>query len=85
MAAADDMALILKLNILLMPAFLELTSPFIQLCTTPPCCADLQGFLALERGRPPCGDPQHIFNKLLWDATNEALVLHRTQVCKGCR
>ncbi len=39
-------------------------------------CADLEGFLHLERQRPPVGDPQHIFNKLLFDATNEALAQH---------
>ncbi|GAB4821330.1 hypothetical protein N2152v2_008376 [Parachlorella kessleri] len=37
---------------------------------------DLEGFLQLERQRAPVGDPQHIFNKLLFDATNEALALH---------
>ena len=44
------------------------------------CCADLEGFLQLERLRAPVGDPQHIFNKLLFDATNEALALHYNKV-----
>eukprot|EP00887_Chlorella_sp_A99_P002225 scaffold21.g2225.t1 len=47
---------------------------------------ELEGFLTLEHSRPACGDPQaraasacsrrHIFNKLLWDAANEALAAH---------
>ncbi|PSC68227.1 hypothetical protein C2E20_8189 [Micractinium conductrix] len=40
---------------------------------------DLEGYLAIERRRPPCGDPQHIFNKLLFDAANEALAAHYVQ------
>ncbi|KAL4425047.1 hypothetical protein ABPG77_001825 [Micractinium sp. CCAP 211/92] len=39
----------------------------------------LEGYLAIERRRPACGDPQHIFNKLLFDAANEALASHRAQ------
>lgn len=42
--------------------------------------ADLDGYLAIERRRPACGDPQHIFNKLLFDAANEALLSHYNQV-----
>eukprot|EP00899_Mesostigma_viride_P012511 jgi/Mesvir1/21260/Mv21663-RA.1 len=34
---------------------------------------DLEGFLALERSRPPSNDFKHIHNKLVFDATNEAL------------
>ena len=42
--------------------------------------AELEGYLAIERRRPACGDPQHIFNKLLFDAANEAFVVHYSQV-----
>lgn len=41
--------------------------------------ADQDGFLTIERRRPPCGDPQHILNKLLFDALNEALAAHYVQ------
>jgi hypothetical protein len=34
----------------------------------------LEGFLALERKLPDASDSQHIANKLLYDATNEALI-----------
>ncbi|KAK9802869.1 hypothetical protein WJX72_003771 [[Myrmecia] bisecta] len=34
----------------------------------------LEGFLLLERSRPAVSDAQHIHNKLLYDAVNEALV-----------
>ena len=54
-------------------------------CCVPPrppllCAAELDGYLAIERRRQACGDPQHIFNKLLFDATNEALLAHYNQV-----
>lgn len=49
-----------------------------------PLPADLEGFLAIERRRPPCGDPQHIYNKLLFDAAAEALAAHHGQVLAGC-
>lgn len=42
--------------------------------------ADLEGYLAQERRRAPCGDPQHIYNKLLFDAAAEALAAHHAQV-----
>jgi hypothetical protein len=42
-------------------------------------CAELEGYLAIERQRPACGDPQHIFNKLLFGAANEALAAHYSQ------
>lgn len=41
--------------------------------------AELEGYLAIERRRPPCGDPQHIWNKLLFDAANEVLAAHYGQ------
>jgi hypothetical protein len=44
------------------------------------CNAELDGYLGIERRRQACGDPQHIFNKLLFDATNEALLAHYNQV-----
>ncbi len=34
----------------------------------------------MERRREPVGDPQHIFNKLLYDAVNEALAQHYNKV-----
>lgn len=34
----------------------------------------LEGFLALERRLPDASDAQHIANKLLYDATNEAII-----------
>lgn len=50
------------------PASVSITSP------------ELDGYLAIERRRAACGDPQHIWNKLLFDAANEALAAHYTQV-----
>lgn len=50
------------------PASLSKTSP------------ELDGYLAIERRRPACGDPQHIWNKMLFDAANEALAAHYAQV-----
>lgn len=34
----------------------------------------LEGFLNLERAMPDATDAQHIANKLLYDAANEALI-----------
>ena len=48
-----------------------------------PSAAGLEGYLAIERRRPACGDPQHIFQKLLFDAVNEALLSHYGQVGGG--
>jgi hypothetical protein len=39
----------------------------------------LEGYLALERARPTVPDAQHIFNKLVYDAANEALLHIYTQ------
>ncbi|KAI7842423.1 hypothetical protein COHA_004062 [Chlorella ohadii] len=44
---------------------------------------ELDGYLAIERRRPACGDPQHIWNKLLFDAANEALAAHYAQAVRS--
>ena len=50
-----------------------------------PHLTGLEDFLAVERRRPACGDPQHIFNNLLFDAANQALAAHRARVRASAR